>query len=88
MSGLMKTYLVGGAVRDALLGLDVSERDWVVVGSCADDMRAAGYKQVGANFPVFLHPPSGEEYALARTDKKQRHGYHGFSVDFHARVTF
>jgi len=87
MSGVMETYLVGGAVRDALLGLEATERDWVVVGSSADDMRAAGYKQVGANFPVFLHPQSGEEYALARTEKKQGHGYHGFSVDFHAGVT-
>jgi len=83
----MKTYLVGGAVRDALLGLKASERDWVVVGSSPDEMQAAGYKQVGANFPVFLHPGNGEEYALARTEKKQGHGYHGFKVDFHPGVT-
>ena len=82
-----KTYLVGGAVRDALLGLQAAERDWVVVGSTADEMLARGFKQVGASFPVFLHPKNGEEYALARTEKKQGHGYHGFKVDFHAGVT-
>lgn len=82
-----KTYLVGGAVRDDLLGLQVIERDWVVVGSTADEMRDQGYKQVGASFPVFLHPESGEEYALARSEKKHGHGYHGFKVDFHAGVT-
>jgi len=82
-----KTYLVGGAVRDALLGLQAAERDWVVVGSTADEMLDKGFKQVGASFPVFLHPKNGEEYALARTEKKQGHGYHGFKVDFHAGVT-
>ena len=82
-----KTYLVGGAVRDALLGLQAAERDWVVVGSTADKMLDRGFKQVGASFPVFLHPENGEEYALARTEKKQGHGYHGFKVDFHAGVT-
>jgi len=82
-----KTYLVGGAVRDALLGLRAAERDWVVVGSTADEMLDRGFKQVGASFPVFLHPKNGEEYALARTEKKQGHGYHGFKVDFHAGVT-
>ncbi len=83
----MKTYLVGGAVRDALLGVEAPERDWVVVGSSPEEMQAAGYKQVGANFPVFLHPENGDEYALARTEKKQGHGYHGFKVDFHPGVT-
>jgi len=83
----LKTYLVGGAVRDELLGLEPAERDWVVVGSTPEEMLDAGYKQVGASFPVFLHPKNGEEYALARTEKKQGHGYHGFSVDFHAGVT-
>jgi len=83
----LKTYLVGGAVRDELLGLQVAERDWVVVGSTPEDMLDAGYRQVGASFPVFLHPKTGEEYALARTEKKLGHGYHGFSVDFHAGVT-
>ncbi len=82
-----KTYLVGGAVRDALLGVQVTERDWVVVGSTPEDMLDNGFKQVGASFPVFLHPKNGEEYALARTEKKQGHGYHGFNVDFHPGVT-
>ena len=82
-----KTYLVGGAVRDALLGVQVTERDWVVVGSTPEDMLDKGFKQVGASFPVFLHPKNGEEYALARTEKKQGHGYHGFNVDFQPGVT-
>jgi tRNA nucleotidyltransferase (CCA-adding enzyme) len=81
------TFLVGGAVRDALLGLEASERDWVVVGSTPEEMLEQKFKQVGASFPVFLHPGSGEEYALARTERKQGHGYHGFSVDFHPGVT-
>jgi tRNA nucleotidyltransferase (CCA-adding enzyme) len=81
------TYLVGGAVRDKLLGLSVVEHDWVVVGSTPKDMLEIGFKQVGASFPVFLHPENGDEYALARTEKKQGHGYHGFNVDFHAGVT-
>ena len=83
----VKTYLVGGAVRDDLLGLKAVEHDWVVVGSTPDEMMAEGFKQVGASFPVFLHPENGEEYALARTEKKQGHGYHGFNVDFHPGVT-
>jgi len=82
-----KIYLVGGAVRDELMGLQPQERDWVVVGSTPEEMLEQGYKQVGASFPVFLHPITGEEYALARTEKKSGHGYHGFSVDFHAGVT-
>jgi tRNA nucleotidyltransferase (CCA-adding enzyme) len=82
-----RTYLVGGAVRDALLGLEEKERDWVVVGSTPEEMLEAGFKQVGASFPVFLHPETGEEFALARTERKQGHGYHGFTVDFHAGVT-
>ena len=81
------TYLVGGAVRDELLGLPVAERDWVVVGSTPGAMREQGFRQVGASFPVFIHPETGEEYALARTERKQGHGYHGFSVDFHPGVT-
>jgi tRNA nucleotidyltransferase (CCA-adding enzyme) len=76
----MQTYLVGGAVRDKLLGLEVKDRDWVVVGSTPDEMRARGFKQVGADFPVFLHPKTHEEYALARTERKQGRGYHGFTV--------
>ncbi len=63
----MKIYLVGGAVRDALLGLPVKDRDWVVVGSTPQEMLDAGYQQVGRDFPVFLHPQTHEEYALART---------------------
>ncbi|MBZ2168887.1 multifunctional CCA tRNA nucleotidyl transferase/2'3'-cyclic phosphodiesterase/2'nucleotidase/phosphatase [Marinobacter sp. F4216] len=76
----MHTYLVGGAVRDELLGLEVKDRDWVVVGATPDQMLAEGFKQVGADFPVFLHPGSREEYALARTERKQGHGYHGFEI--------
>jgi len=82
-----ETYLVGGAVRDSILGLQAAERDWVVVGSTPQEMLNKGFRQVGASFPVFLHPESGEEYALARTEKKQGHGYHGFNVDFHTGVT-
>ncbi len=81
------TYLVGGAVRDDLLGIIPHEHDWVVVGSTPDEMLEKGFKQVGASFPVFLHPKNGEEYALARTERKQGHGYHGFKVDFHPGVT-
>jgi tRNA nucleotidyltransferase (CCA-adding enzyme) len=84
---MMQVYLVGGAVRDELLGLAVHERDWVVVGGTPEDLLSQGYRQVGASFPVFLHPDSGEEYALARTERKQGHGYHGFSVDFHPGVS-
>lgn len=76
----MQTYLVGGAVRDKLLGLRVEDRDWVVVGATPEQMLAKGFTQVGSDFPVFLHPKTHEEYALARTERKQGHGYHGFSV--------
>nr|WP_297397755.1 multifunctional CCA tRNA nucleotidyl transferase/2'3'-cyclic phosphodiesterase/2'nucleotidase/phosphatase [uncultured Marinobacter sp.] len=76
----MQTYLVGGAVRDELLGLEVKDRDWVVVGATPGDMLAQGFKQVGADFPVFLHPTTREEYALARTERKSGRGYHGFQV--------
>ena len=78
----MEAYVVGGAVRDALLGLPETDRDWVVVGATPDEMRAAGYVPVGADFPVFLHPETKEEYALARTERKTAAGYHGFV--FHA----
>ncbi len=78
----MQRYLVGGAVRDALLGRPVGDRDWVVVGSDVDAMRAAGYTAVGRDFPVFLHPETHEEHALARTERKTGPGYHGF--EFHA----
>ena len=75
----MEVYLVGGAVRDEQLGIRAKERDWCVVGSTPDELREAGYKQVGKDFPVFLHPQTGEEYALARTERKTGPGYHGFS---------
>jgi len=78
----MQTYLVGGAVRDKLLDLPVKDRDWVVVGSSVEEMIDLGFKSVGADFPVFLHPESHEEYALARTERKVAAGYHGFT--FHA----
>lgn len=76
----MKTYLVGGAVRDELLDLLVKDRDWVVTGATPEEMLKRGFKQVGADFPVFLHPDTREEYALARTERKQGRGYHGFTV--------
>ena len=76
----METYLVGGAVRDTLLDFPFAERDWVVVGATPQDMLDAGYTQVGRDFPVFLHPETKEEYALARTERKQGHGYTGFVV--------
>ncbi|WP_062194212.1 multifunctional CCA addition/repair protein [Caldimonas taiwanensis] len=78
----MKVYMVGGAVRDRLLGLPVSDRDWVVVGATPEAMIASGFTPVGRDFPVFLHPQTHEEYALARTERKTGHGYHGFV--FHA----
>lgn len=76
----MDIYLVGGAVRDKRLGLPVRERDWVVVGATPADMLALGYRQVGKDFPVFLHPETKEEYALARTERKTGHGYTGFDT--------
>lgn len=78
----MEVYLVGGAVRDDLLGLPVGERDWCVVGATPDELEQLGYRAVGKDFPVFLHPETAEEYALARTERKTSAGYHGF--DFHA----
>ena len=78
----MKIYVVGGAVRDRLLGLQPGDRDYVVVGASPEEMLSAGYTPVGKDFPVFLHPQTHEEYALARTERKTGHGYHGFS--FHA----
>ncbi|MBI1194516.1 MAG: multifunctional CCA addition/repair protein [Gammaproteobacteria bacterium] len=74
----MKTYLVGGAVRDRLLGLPVADRDWVVTGSTPEEMLRKGFIPVGKDFPVFLHPKTREEYALARTERKTARGYHGF----------
>lgn len=83
----MKIYLVGGAVRDKLLGLTVTERDWVVVGATPDEMLRLGYEPVGKDFPVFLHPETHDEYALARTERKDGHGYKGFSVHASPDVT-
>lgn len=83
----MKTYLVGGAVRDALLGRPVTERDWVVVGATPEQMTQAGFRPVGKDFPVFLHPATGEEYALARTERKTGKGYHGFVFNADPTVT-
>ena len=83
----MRTYLVGGAVRDQLLGKEPKERDWVVVGSSPDEMIAKGFKQVGKDFPVFIHPKSGEEYALARTERKSGHGYTGFNFNTNSNVS-
>jgi tRNA nucleotidyltransferase (CCA-adding enzyme) len=83
----MKIYLVGGAVRDQLLGLPIKEKDWVVVGATVDDMLQAGFRQVGKDFPVFIHPETGEEYALARTERKVARGYTGFKFDTSPTVT-
>ena len=83
----VKRYLVGGAVRDALLGLQAGDRDWVVVGASVAQMLDAGYKQVGRDFPVFLHPQTGEEYALARTERKSGRGYTGFIAHADPSVT-
>lgn len=83
----MKTYLVGGAVRDALLGITGADRDWVVVGSTPEAMVALGFTPVGKDFPVFLHPQTHEEYALARTERKTAPGYKGFVVHASPEVT-
>ena len=83
----MKPYIVGGAVRDRLLGLAVNDRDWVVVGATPEAMLEAGYLPVGRDFPVFLHPQTREEYALARTERKSGRGYHGFTFHTAPEVT-
>ena len=83
----MKTYLVGGAVRDGLLGITGADRDWVVVGSTPEAMAAQGFTPVGKDFPVFLHPQTHEEYALARTERKTAPGYKGFVVHASPEVT-
>ena len=83
----MQTYLVGGAVRDRLLGQPAGDRDWVVVGETPESMQAAGFRPVGRDFPVFLHPATGEEYALARTERKTAPGYAGFVVHADPSVT-
>ncbi len=83
----METYLVGGSVRDQLLGLPVTDHDWVVVGSTPEEMIAAGYQPVGKDFPVFLHPKTHQEYALARTERKSAPGYKGFIIHAEPDVT-
>jgi tRNA nucleotidyltransferase (CCA-adding enzyme) len=83
----MQIYLVGGAVRDQLLGLPVKERDWVVVGATPDELEAMGYRRVGRDFPVYLHPDTNEEHALARTERKTGPGYRGFEVQADPSVT-
>ncbi len=84
---MMKTYLVGGAVRDALMGHAGADRDWVVVGGTPEALVAQGYQPVGRDFPVFLHPDTREEYALARTERKTARGYHGFAIHASPDVT-
>ena len=83
----MKIYEVGGAVRDSLLGKIPKDKDWVVVGSSPEEMMNNGFKPIGKDFPVFLHPKTNEEYALARTERKTGHGYHGFNFYFGKEVT-
>ncbi|HDR1501282.1 TPA: multifunctional CCA addition/repair protein [Pasteurella multocida] len=87
MNNKIKIYLVGGAVRDQLLNLVVKDRDWVVVGATPDDLLSQGYQQVGKDFPVFLHPQTKEEYALARTERKAGSGYTGFICDFSPTIS-
>ncbi|MDF7667219.1 hypothetical protein PT273_05100 [Orbaceae bacterium ESL0727] len=84
---MSKIYLVGGAIRDRLLDLPVTERDWVVVGATPNELLGQGYQQVGKDFPVFLHPKTKEEYALARTERKSGKGYTGFICDFGKEIT-
>src|SRR6202142_2957003 len=83
----MQVYLVGGAVRDTLLGLKVKEHDWVVVGSTREELLRLKFREVGRDFPVFLHPDSHEEFALARLERKTGPGYRGFAVEFGPDVT-
>jgi tRNA nucleotidyltransferase (CCA-adding enzyme) len=83
----MQIYLVGGAVRDALLNIKIKDKDWVVVGSTPTELINLGYSQVGADFPVFLHPKTKEEHALARTERKSGSGYQGFICDFNPDIT-
>ena len=84
---MIDAYLVGGAVRDELLGRPAGDKDYVVVNKTPQEMTAAGFKPVGKDFPVFLHPQSGEEYALARTERKSGRGYHGFVFHTGSDVT-
>ena len=82
-----KIYKVGGAVRDSLLGIDSKDKDWVVIGSTVEEMLSKGFKKVGKNFPVFLHPITNEEYALARTERKSGKGHKGFDFLFTPDIT-
>ena len=83
----MQLYVVGGAVRDELLGWPASDRDWVAVGATPETLLALGYRPVGRDFPVFLHPQTNEEVALARTERKAGRGYHGFTFHTDPGVT-
>ena len=83
----MQIYLVGGAVRDKLLGIENHDKDYVVVGATVEKMLSLGFTQVGHDFPVFLHPKTHEEYALARTERKNGTGYLGFNCDFNEHIT-
>ena len=83
----MKVYAVGGSVRDQLLGLEVRDQDYVVVGSTPEEMERLGFKPVGSDFPVFLHPVTREEYALARSERKSGRGYRGFTINASPDVT-
>src|ERR1700693_6104080 len=83
----MKIFAVGGSVRDELLGQPVTDRDYVVVGATPEQMVKLGYRPVGKDFPVFLHPATHEEYALARTERKTARGYHGFEFHTASDVT-
>ena len=83
----MQVYLVGGAVRDQLLHIDIYDKDWVVVGSSPEQMLATGFTPVGKDFPVFLHPKTKQEYALARTERKTGAGYTGFACYYAPDVT-
>lgn len=83
----LNIFLVGGSVRDELLGIKTIERDWVVVGSTEEEMLSLGFQKVGKDFPVFIHPKSGEEYALARTERKTAKGYYGFKCNFSPDIT-
>jgi tRNA nucleotidyltransferase (CCA-adding enzyme) len=83
----LKIFLVGGAVRDELLGVPCTERDWVVIGSSESEMLSLGFRKVGKDFPVFIHKGTGEEYALARTERKTAKGYYGFQCDFSPSIT-
>ena len=83
----MEIFQVGGSIRDELLGIKPNDRDWVVVGSTPEEMEAKGFKAIGKDFPVFLHPKTKEAYALARTEKKSGVGYKGFTFYFDPSIT-